>query len=559
VKLKRLVVHRFRGIREVDWTVDGPTICLIGPGDSTKTTILDAIEWALSPRWSLPTSDADFYDTNTDEPIVIEATLGELPAGILAEHKFGLDVRGWGADGLRDEPEEDDEEVLTVRLTIDDSLEPRWEVVNDRQADPKVISSRDREAFGVSRLGTDVERHLTWGRGSALLRLTDSTEEMGRTLAAAHRGTREAVNEADMEKLEEAAEVATNAARDLGAGARDAYAPGLDPAAVGLGAASIGLHDGAVPVRAAGLGSRRLAALGIQRASREGGGIALVDEIESGLEPHRLRHLVRRLTADATGQVIMTTHSEVAIVELTTVELRVVASADGVTEVRKVDPELQAVVRAAPEAFLARRVIVAEGKTEIGLSRALDAPWGEAFGKPPAEVGIVTVDGGGGDQAASRAIALARLGYRTALLVDSDRPLFPPRQDVEAAGVSLFMWPGDVCTEERIMADLSLDAVRAVVERARELVDPEVPSNATNPVADRLGAAPGTSFDDWIAASPEADVRNAIAQRAKDGRWFKRIDLGQELGEIVVAALNDIPESELAKTLTGLGVWAYGE
>jgi putative ATP-dependent endonuclease of the OLD family len=39
-------------------------ICLIGPGDSTKTTILNAIEYALSPKWNLTFTDNDFYQSN---------------------------------------------------------------------------------------------------------------------------------------------------------------------------------------------------------------------------------------------------------------------------------------------------------------------------------------------------------------------------------------------------------------------------------------------------------------------------------------------------------------
>ena len=55
--LKQVSVKGFRGIRCLDWTVKGTIIGLVGPGDSTKTTILDAIEYALSPRWSLPITD----------------------------------------------------------------------------------------------------------------------------------------------------------------------------------------------------------------------------------------------------------------------------------------------------------------------------------------------------------------------------------------------------------------------------------------------------------------------------------------------------------------------
>lgn len=55
----------------------------------------------------------------------------------------------------------------------------------------------------------------------------------------------------------------------------------------------------------------------------------------------------------ATGQVIMTTHSEVPIVELTVAEVRVVASEAGATVVRKVGGELQ-----APSGQLPRRCSV---------------------------------------------------------------------------------------------------------------------------------------------------------------------------------------------------------
>ena len=51
--LKQVSVKGFRGIRCLDWTVKGTIIGLVGPGDSTKTTILDAIEYALSPAVEL--------------------------------------------------------------------------------------------------------------------------------------------------------------------------------------------------------------------------------------------------------------------------------------------------------------------------------------------------------------------------------------------------------------------------------------------------------------------------------------------------------------------------
>ena len=70
--IKSVKITHFRGIRQLDWQVAGKFVCLIGPGDSTKTTILEAVELALTPRRNVSFDDADFYNANTESPIVIE-------------------------------------------------------------------------------------------------------------------------------------------------------------------------------------------------------------------------------------------------------------------------------------------------------------------------------------------------------------------------------------------------------------------------------------------------------------------------------------------------------
>ena len=173
MRIRHVTIRNFRGIQQMEWSVHSPITCLIGPGNSTKTTILDAIEYALTPRWSASFEDCDFYLGDTGNPIEIIVTVGQLPDGLVTECKFGQYLRGWDAgEGIRDEPREDDEHVLSIRLRVDDSLEPEWTVVNDRDPEGRGISSRDRELLGVTRLGAYVDRHLSWGRGSALSHLT---------------------------------------------------------------------------------------------------------------------------------------------------------------------------------------------------------------------------------------------------------------------------------------------------------------------------------------------------------------------------------------------------
>jgi hypothetical protein len=253
----------------------------------------------------------------------------------------------------------------------------------------------------------------------------------------------------------------------------------------------------------------------------------------------------------------MTTHSEIAIVELTAGELRVVTCEAGTTTVREVPAEIQGAVRAAPEALLGRRVIVAEGPTEVGLCRALDRPWTEDHGAPPAHVGVVLLPGGG-TEAPRRALAFSGLGYRTALLVDSDAPLQPAEAKLAAGGVEVFAWDGAVSTEERVMLDVPWDVLIAILDRASDLFDEDVPQAATDAVAARLQAAPGTGPEAWLESGFDEDqIRHAVGLASKRQGWFKRTDLGEALGGLLVEALPRMGDTDIATKLNALASWAY--
>ena len=68
MKVRHLSIKNFRGIKELSWH-PGPGInCLIGPGDSGKSTILDAIDLLLTARRTATFSDVDFHDLIVAEP-----------------------------------------------------------------------------------------------------------------------------------------------------------------------------------------------------------------------------------------------------------------------------------------------------------------------------------------------------------------------------------------------------------------------------------------------------------------------------------------------------------
>lgn len=157
MQIRQLRVTNFRGVATLDWKPGRAFCCLIGAGDSGKSTILDAVEAVLSSRW-FSFCESDFLGASTANSILIEATVGELSQSLKSDERVGLYIRGWTPDGnLRDEPEDGDEAVLTVRLTVDATLEPVWELICDRINEPRTLSNRDLALFGLVRLAGDVE------------------------------------------------------------------------------------------------------------------------------------------------------------------------------------------------------------------------------------------------------------------------------------------------------------------------------------------------------------------------------------------------------------------
>lgn len=72
-KIYSIKIQNFRGIQNFEYVFkDAGFICLIGRGDSGKSTILEAISMVLSPSWNISFYDTDFYNCNIDAPISIK-------------------------------------------------------------------------------------------------------------------------------------------------------------------------------------------------------------------------------------------------------------------------------------------------------------------------------------------------------------------------------------------------------------------------------------------------------------------------------------------------------
>ena len=567
--VRHLNIRNFRGIQKLDWHVDGRVICLVGPGDSAKTTVLHAIELALLPKWSIPFTDSDFYQANTDTEIVIEATVGELITELITQNRYGMYLRGYSVDEqvIHDDPADDDEDVLTIRLTVDSGLEPQWSVVKDSNPEPRTISWRDRELLGIAALGDDVERNLTWSRGSALARLTDS-KSSGQVIAISNRKAREAVGEMELEEWKETANQATAMAKSYGVPVDD-LRPGLDVSAIRFGQSVLSLYDGPIPLQSLGLGSRRLAALAVQETGIGKSSVVLVDEIEHGLEPHRIRKLLKILCDDRSeGQIIMTSHSPTPVLARSVAELRFSRSINGHLNMLSCEQNtrgaLQSVLRRCPLAVFARSVIVCEGKTEEALCNVLNSTWATLHGGEGFELRGIVVINGEGTAAPEAAAQFVRLGYRTAFFGDSDKAINPTEEKLRSLGVEVVLWDGNMSTEQRIAKDIPITKLQNLVEAASETKGKRSCIDSCNAELTNLGVTSSELFETYIDdllqnGMDEHTLRKAVGNAAKASRWFKNLNDGEKLAKLVVEVLPDIANTPLWITLDVLEKWVYAE
>lgn len=566
MRLRRLQIENFRGVKALDWRHIAETAALVGPGDSGKSTILDAIERVLSPKWNVPFDDTDFWDLDTGAPIVIRATITDLAASFYRDSKFGLLLHGFdtaNGEAIRASGDEGEEHALVVELRVDASLEPIWSVVDADDA-KHTFMARDREALGMLRVGGYVDQHLGWSKGSVLTRLTDSGDAVGAVLAEATRQARSGLRTEGLEKLTAAAQKVEVLGKNLGVALRNALVPNLDASSLSVAAGALSLHDGKVPTRRAGLGTRRLLAVAMQREAAAQSGLTIVDEFEHGLEPHRIRRLLRVLRGRAPegdglakGQLILTTHSPTVLHELGAAEVAVTRRArNGTVTVQSLPAAVDYILKRTPQALLARKVIVAEGATEVGLCQALDESWTTETGGSFGYRGVVVVDGVGGTQPAEISGHLASLGYEVALLIDSDAKA----KVSKAVGAQVFAWPQGLCTEQCLANDLPELAIMQMATVA----DERGGRGVREALADQLGA-PRASLREgdpasWITAKGVDAFRKAFGDLAKkkNQSWFKTRDQGAFLGRLIAEHWGAIPNTPTHDVIGKLRAFAHG-
>ena len=566
MRIRRIRIKNFRGIQQLVWNVpDSALLCLIGRGDSTKSTILEALRRVFYPQWNLAFDDADFFQCDPANTICIDATLvGNLPEQFRDLENYGHHLCGWNPQTLtlHDEPGDALEEALRVRLAVGNDLEPSWRVIRGDGDEGIAFKPIDRAHVSVNLLGALSDRHLTWSRGSLLSRLTE-TDSLSLTLAEAGRAAKAALEKDRKKSLSQFDGIAQKAevtARSLGVIVATEYKAHLDADAINVRLGGLALHDGEMPLRQLGLGSKRMLTTGLQTQTLRAQHVTLFDEVELGLEPHRIARLIEHLKADTTGQYFLTTHSPVVLRELTVEDLHIVHCRKGATQIvaakqPAIADSVQGKIRAGAEAFLAPKIVACEGATEAGFLRGLDRYWTARDMKSFAYQGVALFDVAGASKIRSVADSLNQLSYSVAVLADSDNPdqfSTTDAQALAAEGVTVVLWDGNLSIEERVYMDLPWEGAIASFEAACKMWGDR--SRLIDQVQSRYGA--GFQRDPAQWADTE-DMRRALGKAAKVCSWYKRQNRAQEWVGAIAEHLNGAStgDSDLIRKLSQLRRW----
>lgn len=543
----KLSVERFRSISSLVWRPGPGVNVLLGGGDVGKTTVLDAIALLLSPTNAGGLSETDYWCRQVEAGFSIEAVM-------LLPDSCGMSQQGkmawpWVWDGKEPqlpaagggEEAASGTAVYRVRARGTEDLEVAFEILQpDGSVDHFPVSVRRR--IGLIRLGGDDrnDRDLRLIQGSALDRFISGKAlkpRISRLLSESDIQSQLAEQEQKsldtLEKAFRSHALPTN----LGLGFTSGYG-GSAGALVGLTALK---GESRLPLAVWGAGTRRLAALRIAATLQGEHPIAVVDELERGLEPYRQRSLVRELLG-ASSQVFLTTHSASVLA----------AAADAATwymdAMGSIGPLVSstgAARRRDPEAFLARTTIVAEGATEVGFLRRILV---HVLNTDPVECGIWVADGGGHDSTLQLLEDLSDSGLRFGGFADNEGryPTRWARLD-ERLGSLLFRWPSG-CIEENVLGLVPDSQLEDFIR------DAEGESGARlRTLADRLGIADKS----YSAVSRAAlDLRRLIIEAAtgavprgldsacKEEKkalkrhaevWFKSVAGGMELGAKVLS------------------------
>jgi len=423
----------------------------------------------------------------------------------------------------------------------------------------------DRVRLSPTRIGVLADYHLGWRRGSVLNRISEERADVSAALAKAARDARATFGNDAQDQLGESLSIVATTAKELGIPIGENIKAMLDTHSISFGGGTISLHDeDGIPLRGLGMGSTRLLIAGLQRKAAAQSTMILIDELENGLEPHRINRLLGSLGAKEKKpplQVFMTTHSPVTLRELAGSQLFVTRSTDDKHDVVLVGTEddIQSTIRLFPEAFLAIAVIICEGASEVGLIRGLDRYRVSKGHESICANGIALVDCSGGDtdRPYRRATAFRSLGYKAAIIRDDDNK---PTASIEKNFIinkgKVIAWRDGRTIEDELFLSLTELAVCKLIDRAVDLHGEGLVNEHIKSASQNSKDLDEVRTECIIGIAPETRHVLGKAARSKKNGWFKQVSWMEDVAFDVIAPDLEKADAGFKTLIKELFVWA---
>jgi putative ATP-dependent endonuclease of OLD family len=530
MQIRQLTIRRYRGIEAFTWKPNPGVNCLIGPGDTFKSTVLAAVSLLLAPYPLGPCSEFDYYRRRIADGFEIEAYVGNLDLQALGTEQRLPHLFGWQNGAPVPLPEGGAEPVLRCRVRGNQDLELVYELPVQGAEQAPSFSAGLRQRLMLARLAGEerASRDLRLGTGSLLDRHLKTAEMR----ASVHGTIAEATAAMEVPATAHAALTtiretfrAAGLPEDLHLGLVPTQGPGL----VGMVALVSGANaTEAIPINNAGTGTKQMALLSLSAALVGSAPILVIDEPERGLEPYRQRSVARKLAALAgpAGQVFLTTHAPAILRTLPTNS--VWRMRQGQEPLLFDGQPLSNLLANDPEAFFAPVPILCEGPTEMGLLDELLPPM---IGRGLDEYGIRLVDGNGQPNVLGIAGAFAAAGISCGAFLDNENEFRGRRDRISGQSIAL-VWDGAINIEDAVCHWLRRDGLFELIEDASQAT--EIQSRYLEdqiyeaiPTAERCGGPRNLR----TAGYADAMIRTAFyaAMAARRSAWFKSREGGRIL------------------------------
>lgn len=567
-KISYIKIENFRKLKKFEYQFSkvSNVVCIVGRGDSGKSTLLEAISLVLSPSWNESFNDSDFTDLDVSNPINIETIVYDLPESLNTITGAGLFYTFLDKETLNviDDITDNSIPAIRIKLTVTSELEPKWIMKN--ATSEQSMRASDRAKLNVFLISDLIDRHFSWNKGTPLASLLkkEQTEkplaDQTNVLLDVVRNTKKQFDDTSWDKFSKVQEEFVKTANKFGLNIEKIKTT-IDWKDLYYSEGRLCLHEDNIPFRLKGKGSKRLLSIALQISLFEQSGIILIDEVEQGLEPDRVQQLVQTLKKIPHAQIFLTTHSSNVVVELDVHDIFKLSNntlfnfpKNGIN---------QQFARTNPEAFFARRLLIAEGATEVGILRALNSYLGQDDINLSAK-GIRIVNGGGGSHMISYCEAIKTAEYDICLLRDNDRPEDDRKLiELEKSGYKIVCTEKGLCIEKQLFKNLTWPAVIKLFElgktikRDKELkplrdngfIDEKYDLLEDSPVIrEFLGKISNGELDSEGKSTTTSDEKSKYS-------WFKTITHGEEIGIILFSDLQNTKGTHLYQMFESLINW----